>query len=714
MAGLYLGVLMKQLRGRKSEARKLERKARQYVQYLFEDMHAGQTFHSGTWTLTNGRRIKAFVWNDLMGRRATVRLLAPGVEISSEIRYKLHHGWLRQEYDDAIQPKLFLSSDLVAWLENQRSFFGVMVVKIIKAQYQCPRWESSIELEEYNEYEWPFSAGMADGWPPIYTGEAIRLVQALRGAGRDLTSVLYDPKQEAMVLPNAPSLLGAVRRPDTAQWWLYWCSSGSGLVMVPLKSGPEVECYASQIRNGDVVPRTMEWDMTAAALLSRTRNITQDQLIRVLEPGSSQVEAIFEGGGGSIHPFCGWHGFHQPNLDDLAGIVQVFTRSSHVYESKKVQLTFHWDEEGVPTAPSTSVGGWEEWGGPLYRVRVPVDGYIVGLLPPLDTVLDKEATIYCFTTLNGIRSVKMLPQKEGGVEGFNDGWGTICGTGEWTGRVGEITTAGEGGWEVPEAGVIHEMLAITGEDYTDLVAKITYVETKSASVATGASYWDDMEVSCEVCAGSPGGVRLGLHNGEWSVDSCIGFSSSTQIVRRDSEGVAVVTMLPSDSGVVIIDLQSLAAGTETSDYWQDDLRAASATYTNVYDKDLGEYVSGSSTFLHRYGNNCYCLVTGPTVGSHCRGYGYGDGNGAVVTPLERVEEGNCTIVLSTGEDYKLDAMEWKRLANTSIESVAEAPPAYCALHNSVHALSWQGPWYITGGVSSEVMNGRNIKGVGII
>lgn len=74
---LHLGPVNKQYRRNHDAAAQLERDARAKVGYLFDSMMSGQTFKSGSWNLGNDQKITAYVWNDMLGKRTTVRLDAP-------------------------------------------------------------------------------------------------------------------------------------------------------------------------------------------------------------------------------------------------------------------------------------------------------------------------------------------------------------------------------------------------------------------------------------------------------------------------------------------------------------------------------------------------------------------------------------------------------------------------------------------------------------
>lgn len=128
---LYTGLVSKQLRGNREDARTLEREARIKVGYLFDRMLPGQTFTSGSWSLGDGRGITAFVWNDVLGRRATVRMTGIGGEIGKvesvftfESGLMTHGDTLPWDFEIELgNPILYLSSGAVTYFQGNGTYF---------------------------------------------------------------------------------------------------------------------------------------------------------------------------------------------------------------------------------------------------------------------------------------------------------------------------------------------------------------------------------------------------------------------------------------------------------------------------------------------------------------------------------------------------------------------------------------------------------------
>lgn len=66
--------------GDREAAQRMERTARAYVGYLFDQLEARQTYRTQSWRFSDGSWIKARVWRDVLGERATVTVFVPPVK----------------------------------------------------------------------------------------------------------------------------------------------------------------------------------------------------------------------------------------------------------------------------------------------------------------------------------------------------------------------------------------------------------------------------------------------------------------------------------------------------------------------------------------------------------------------------------------------------------------------------------------------------------
>lgn len=66
--------------GDREAAQRMERTARAYVGYLFDQLEARQTYRTQSWRFSDGSWIKAHVWRDVLGERAAVTVFVPPVE----------------------------------------------------------------------------------------------------------------------------------------------------------------------------------------------------------------------------------------------------------------------------------------------------------------------------------------------------------------------------------------------------------------------------------------------------------------------------------------------------------------------------------------------------------------------------------------------------------------------------------------------------------
>lgn len=64
--------------GDQEASKRLERRARTCVGYLFDQLRPGQTYRVQSWNYADGSRIKAHVWRDVLGERARVEIYTRG------------------------------------------------------------------------------------------------------------------------------------------------------------------------------------------------------------------------------------------------------------------------------------------------------------------------------------------------------------------------------------------------------------------------------------------------------------------------------------------------------------------------------------------------------------------------------------------------------------------------------------------------------------
>lgn len=101
------------LRGDRDAAGRLERKARIYAGYLFDQLTDGQTSRTETWTRADQYRITVTVWQDVLGERARAEIYVP--EKGDEDKIFLESGCL---YWDPLTPFLPLRVNLGTQLKK--------------------------------------------------------------------------------------------------------------------------------------------------------------------------------------------------------------------------------------------------------------------------------------------------------------------------------------------------------------------------------------------------------------------------------------------------------------------------------------------------------------------------------------------------------------------------------------------------------------------
>lgn len=172
---IYTGPVKKQLRGNREDALTLEREARTKVGYLFDAMRPGETFKTGSWTLGDGRRIMAFVWNDVLGKRATVRLTGVGGEETIELFF-CEAGLLRWNALTPYHPLKVYVGDRMRTLPLPELTDG--------EYYPSTYWPTQSPENEYPDLLNDFYVDR-NYWPSFWSGKARLMLQGLHAIKRD-------------------------------------------------------------------------------------------------------------------------------------------------------------------------------------------------------------------------------------------------------------------------------------------------------------------------------------------------------------------------------------------------------------------------------------------------------------------------------------------------------------------------------------------------
>ena len=196
------------LSGNRDEARKLERKARACVGYLFDQLMPNQKYRSQNWSYADGSSITAHVWRDVFGERARVEIFAGGhvVEI---FEYTNDHGLLVTE-------NFLESQGMIHTYKNLRDSAASAKIKFKNIDgngvYPSATWTGD------NEPPAPI-------WEPHkHTGLGMLWVQGLLAADVKFNDVIPVPLRSRW----DPNNFTLVRGPDSRYWLCYWQWATSG------------------------------------------------------------------------------------------------------------------------------------------------------------------------------------------------------------------------------------------------------------------------------------------------------------------------------------------------------------------------------------------------------------------------------------------------------------------------------------------------------
>jgi hypothetical protein len=188
------------LSGDKKKARELERRARSYVGYLFDQMPERQKFRSQTFKLEDGSSIVAYVWKDKLGTRAIAKIYARPGEAPVIIQFVEDHGLLVIEDYATDAGRIHLSDGYLASLPA--------VPEGLDANQTYP---SQIYKATTGRTEPPWE-------PHKHTGLGMLWVQGLLQQNKTLTDVI-PTKLQSTWTPNRYTL---VRGPQNKYYLVYW------------------------------------------------------------------------------------------------------------------------------------------------------------------------------------------------------------------------------------------------------------------------------------------------------------------------------------------------------------------------------------------------------------------------------------------------------------------------------------------------------------
>jgi hypothetical protein len=195
--------LFKTLRGNKDKAARMERLARKYVGYLFDQLRPRQTYKFQTWQLADGSRIKAHVRRDVLGERARIEIFAPLIAQLEIVTCYVSHGlWVTNAYQQV--PDEYYGE---LWVGRNHSRKDPIITASIapaaieKITTRIPGLNdlSAIYTETYLNKT---TAGLNFRQPTRYSGRMRKYVQFLIGAGKranfgfswaDSTGIISDP-----------------------------------------------------------------------------------------------------------------------------------------------------------------------------------------------------------------------------------------------------------------------------------------------------------------------------------------------------------------------------------------------------------------------------------------------------------------------------------------------------------------------------------------
>lgn len=175
------------LYGDKDRARRLERKARIRVGYLFDQLRPGQTYRTDNRRLNDGSIIKIAVWRDILGERASVKIFATTGKIISIEPGSLWSGLADPSWEVWVDPALRGPTTWVGknidsvWSFQSFSPEGVSIGLAGEAEKpERIMFTSKIGAVPYQNIEQYSNTNL----PSSYTGKMRKIVQRMLGAGQ--------------------------------------------------------------------------------------------------------------------------------------------------------------------------------------------------------------------------------------------------------------------------------------------------------------------------------------------------------------------------------------------------------------------------------------------------------------------------------------------------------------------------------------------------
>lgn len=694
------------LSGDKVLARTLEKRARACVGYLFDQLTPNQKYRTQAWNYGNGSRIQAYVWNDVLGKRAVVKIFHPKIEetfgVVTGLTFYMEHGWSMWSTLDPTNMRVYPDSNV---LDAHTTGVDVSARLPIPVEAELPDgcvpsdlevlrgrlnailfnppttgtavWcEGLPTLDAESSYSWTRGENIENERTKSHldTGEMRFVRQALHGAGKNWSSIL-----SSVSLTDSPSSIGIViDKGETSlystlgigNYWLYSITE-NGCYLVPMSlSSTIVVALTELLQEYKDDETSVEFRMLLAYVLSTLSIpagtpvftvLTSDDMIPVYANSASQI----------AH---GWHGFYQPGAGDGAGIISTltYTDGSNIHYSRTAEVTITWNSGGVPNA-TLDVTSDVAWGGGDIRLRVPASNGLLQIFNSGATITSGIATIYSFTTPDGVAHLRKHPVVTGaGVQTQAEpSWPSFCGAGSdsaegWYNRQWGQTTGFSVTGAVDASGV-HDGLILEYRQY-----KYAYVNGGGGTIESRdkVTYPSDyLFVGTGICDAITKKYCDNSNDGPWTVSLASDAGSEYTIWQKDGGSFKMMAcILPTDTGVIVGYLQNWGRRTtygNSTTHWDHSTNQLSIS---TEDQTNGLIRSHSSLHTHAI------TVTDPTTGSGINvdeGYYQADVYGT--NPWDDgyeygVYEGEFTLVSSAGEEIALNLDDWVALAGDSLQT----------------------------------------------
>lgn len=380
------------LSGDKDAARRLVRKARVCVGYLFDNLYGDQKYRRQQWRLPSGAMIDASVWRDVLGERAVVRITAPflSAPVAFVAYNEMQHGW-QTKYSVYLTPELieYFSGQGTERPDNPEEF------EYLAGTYETME-ESGSSTVHWSKDPPEIGAGnsialdpdkVIDPDMPVWewttTGRLRLFMQSLKAAQRDPRAITLGAGIDIVINPDIPTLshFGLVHSPN-GDMWLANMSAG-GLKLSRLKAGPAFEQVHQWLKDGefaDSLDERLAWTWVYAFCeLGEAEGGGRDV---VTVASAAEVAEVYVGGG-----YIEAHGWHWHPEDSKAAAVlyrgkayEDGDRYLPYYETRVVQIEIKWDTDPDSPTFDRPLSSAEE---PAIGLRLAIDNGVAGKWRPV-------------------------------------------------------------------------------------------------------------------------------------------------------------------------------------------------------------------------------------------------------------------------------------------------------------------------------------------